>query len=73
VELVFDDGTAMLRVRDRGVGFDAAARRRPESFGLASLREEVEALGGSLAVASAPGAGTELQIRLPLASSGGGP
>lgn len=64
--LTFDDEHAVLRVVDGGVGFDLRAARRSESFGLLSMRERVEGLGGTVSVRSAPGQGTEIEIRLPL-------
>jgi two-component system sensor histidine kinase MprB len=71
-----------LTVRDHGPGiadedlplvFDRfyrapAARRLPGSgLGLAIVREAVEAHGGTVSVASAPGAGTTVRLRLPVA------
>lgn len=38
-------------------------------FGLFSIRERMQALGGSIEVQSAPGAGTTATLRLPLAGS----
>lgn len=56
-----------LFVRDRGCGFDpdqVAADRR----GLAeSVRGRVERLGGTAVVRSAPGEGTEVELRVPCA------
>jgi signal transduction histidine kinase len=56
-----------LRIVDDGSGFDpdAVAARRPGSFGLTSMRERADALGGSLRIASRPGGGTEVEVRLP--------
>ena len=66
LELSFGTTEVVLRVTDKGVGFDANASRRPESYGLLAMRERVEALGGSFSICSAPGAGTEVEARLPL-------
>jgi len=56
-----------LRVTDDGRGFDAAARAaRPDAgFGLQSMEERAQALGGGLVVRSAPGAGTTIEVALP--------
>jgi signal transduction histidine kinase len=54
------DGTR-LRVIDRGRGFDPSAGRRP-GFGLISMRERAEALGGSFEIQSRPGWGTEVEV-----------
>jgi signal transduction histidine kinase len=52
-----------LRIIDSGRGFDTA-RGRPGSFGLTSMRERTERLGGRFSVRSAPGAGTEVEVTL---------
>jgi signal transduction histidine kinase len=70
VTLAFSSREARLRVRDAGRGFDPDADRRPESFGLQSLRERVEALGGTVCIHSAPAEGTEIEARLPLDPGG---
>jgi signal transduction histidine kinase len=60
-------GRAEIEVRDDGAGFDPA--RQPESaHGLTGMRHRVEAAGGALEVQSAPGRGTRILARLPLAS-----
>jgi signal transduction histidine kinase len=66
VELEFGGGEVRLRVRDAGQGF-APAAAGGESFGLVNMRERVEALGGSFRLDSAPGAGTTVEARVPLA------
>jgi signal transduction histidine kinase len=60
------DGLA-VQVADRGRGFDQAQPRpdRPGN-GLAGMRERARVHGGTLAVASAPGAGTMVSAWLPL-------
>jgi signal transduction histidine kinase len=63
--LSFGPTCATLTVADRGSGFDAAAERRSESFGLVTMRERVEALGGRFRLTSAPGAGTEIEASVP--------
>lgn len=58
-----------LRVRDDGCGF-ADARRRESllegHIGLASCAQRVEALGGRFDVRSAPGAGTDVRVIMPI-------
>jgi signal transduction histidine kinase len=58
---------AQLTVQDDGVGFDASVPPR-SAYGLVGMRFRVEAEGGSLAVVSAPGQGTRLTMKLPLAA-----
>lgn len=57
-----------LSIADNGAGFDPgrpAPDNRPR-FGLRMLDDLVEAAGGRLAVASAPGAGTRLTVEVPI-------
>ncbi|MBI3647208.1 MAG: GAF domain-containing sensor histidine kinase [Actinobacteria bacterium] len=57
-------GTAILEVDDDGKGFDTSVTAN--GMGLANLRERVEALGGTLEVASVLGEGTMVRATLPL-------
>jgi signal transduction histidine kinase len=56
-----------LEIADNGCGFDPAGRpAQPDAgFGLLSMSERAEALGGRLAVHSAPGCGTTIEVVLP--------
>ena len=60
-------GAVALVVRDNGIGFDTSSQHNA-AYGLLGMRFRVEAEGGTLAVLSGPGLGTELQVRLPLAA-----
>ncbi len=53
----------LMDVQDDGVGLQAPTSG---SFGLRSMRERVEALGGQMTVESEPGLGTTLAFGLPL-------
>jgi len=55
----------LLEVRDDGRGFDPVAIRK-QSFGLAGMKERVLMLGGEIDVASSPGRGTSIQVRVPI-------
>ena len=57
---------AVAQVRDDGIGFDVSKTARG-SHGLRGMRFRVEAERGRLEVRSAPGTGTTLTARLPLA------
>ncbi|MGX5771951.1 sensor histidine kinase [Microbacterium trichothecenolyticum] len=59
-------GAAVLEVSDDGRGFDVSPPGR--GFGLEGMRERVALAAGALEVASAPGRGTTLTIRLPAVS-----
>jgi two-component system sensor histidine kinase UhpB len=66
VVLEVEDGRAELRVSDDGSGFDpAASREAGGGLGLEGMAERARLVGGQLDVRSAPGAGTELTLRLP--------
>ena len=59
------DGIAVLTVRDDGRGFDPAAHQtEPGHLGLPGMRERVVQLGADLRIASAPGAGTTVAVRM---------
>jgi signal transduction histidine kinase len=57
-------GMLVMTVRDNGRGFDPSARF--EGQGLASMRFRIENLGGRFDVRSAPGAGTEVRVEIPI-------
>jgi PAS domain S-box-containing protein len=56
-----------MTVEDDGCGFDAEGGAIPggPQFGLQSMRERAEQLGGSLQIQSAPGAGTRVVLEVP--------
>jgi two-component system, NarL family, sensor histidine kinase DegS len=62
------DDRLQLIIGDDGIGFDPEAepRRPPRSFGLASMRERAESLGGELKLDSQPGRGTRVIVAIPL-------
>jgi signal transduction histidine kinase len=64
-----DAGAVVLTVRDDGRGFTYDERRllAEGKIGLAkSVKGRVEQLGGSMVVTSRPGAGTEIELRVPM-------
>lgn len=58
----------VITVDDDGCGFDpeAVRRQRGYRFGLLSMEERAQEIGGSLTVESAPAQGTKVTIRVPL-------
>ena len=60
-----DDKALVVRVEDDGVGFAMHAPRKPQSFGLFGLRERASLIGAEVAITSAPGQGTSVEVRLP--------
>ena len=70
------NGSVTILVRDRGVGVTAedmprvfdpyfTTKRTGSGLGLAIAKNIIEGLGGSIALESRPGAGTEIRIELP--------
>lgn len=69
IVLAFEGAALVLRVRDDGRGFDAAARTAGKGFGLISMQERAERIGADLNVISSVGAGTEVVVVLPWPTS----
>ena len=76
VTLAYSDGQLRIQVRDHGAGFDVNAAvaagsptRSSSKFGLFSIRERMQALGGSFDIQSVPGQGTTATLTLPLLRS----
>lgn len=74
VEIQLTGRDLVLRVADRGPGFDGesslAVLEAEGHLGLAGMRERITALGGEVVVKSSPGSGFVVMIRIPV--SGGG-
>lgn len=64
VDVAFSADALTVSVADDGAGFDAAAAPPGGHFGLVGMRERVRKLGGDLRVASAPGRGTTVGVRV---------
>jgi signal transduction histidine kinase len=62
VQLRLDSGVSLV-VEDDGHGFDTA--QQTEGFGMRSMRERAETLGGIFTLTSVPGRGTTVRIDIP--------
>ncbi|GKS13591.1 sensor histidine kinase LiaS [Paenibacillus chitinolyticus] len=62
-------GWVRLLIRDNGVGFDLDEEKQT-SYGLSTMRERVNEIGGSLQLVTAPGSGTRIEIRVPIMTEG---
>lgn len=65
VSLTADASSLLLTVSDNGAGIDAIAGKG-NGIGLVSMRERATALGGKFNIAGVPGAGTTIEVTLPL-------
>ena len=59
-------GAIVLAVRDDGRGFDPVLDRKAGSLGLMGLRERAQLLNGTIAITSARGQGTLVEVRIPV-------
>jgi signal transduction histidine kinase len=64
VRLLEQNGDLVFEVRDDGVGFDPDAAR--VGTGLRGMADRLQAVGGELELASAPGSGTTIGGRVPV-------
>jgi signal transduction histidine kinase len=65
------DGGVLLAVRDDGAGFDPADPNPRRSLGLASMRERLHLVNGTLDIESAPGRGTTIVAWVPARAGDG--
>lgn len=66
VRLSGTSGEIRLCVRDRGVGFDVDSVTDSHGLGLISMRERINLVKGTISIASKPGIGTEIHVRVPI-------
>jgi signal transduction histidine kinase len=65
------DGKLQLAVTDDGVGFSQTTLGRGvfPRFGLSTMRERAESIGGTFKIESTPGGGTAVRVEIPLAAN----
>ncbi|MCV7176435.1 GAF domain-containing sensor histidine kinase [Mycolicibacterium sphagni] len=67
VRFAVGDAVALLEVADNGVGFEAVPGTPSSTgYGMLSMAERAELVGGTLTVTSAPGSGTTVRVTIPL-------
>ncbi len=73
VEVAQGDGGIQMVIADDGRGFDlnSVRMRREGGVGLLGMRERAELLGGTLTIHSQPGAGTRLEVSIPVGARDG--
>ncbi|NGZ94558.1 MAG: hypothetical protein CV089_00235 [Nitrospira sp. WS110] len=65
--LLHDDQILHIHVIDGGTGFDETVlNHETKGYGLFSIKERIEGLGGTFAVQSSPGSGTRVELSMPL-------
>lgn len=65
IKLQYRSGLVRLIIQDNGVGFDLDTKKQT-SYGLVSMKERVNEIGGSIDMITAPGKGTRIDIRVPV-------
>ena len=67
-----DEAGTVITVEDDGRGFDPSliGQDGREHFGLQTMRERAESVGGVLQISTQPGQGTRLTVQLPLSRRG---
>ena len=68
MELAYEDSTAVLRVADDGRGLAEVPSDSQPHYGLTTMRERAEEVGGGLRVSSDAGRGTVIEARVPVPS-----
>ena len=66
VSVKLGNGEVRLSVSDNGKGFDPSATMAKEALGLISIDERVRAVKGEAKVISAVGAGTKIEVQVPV-------
>ncbi|WP_222536896.1 PAS domain-containing sensor histidine kinase [Pedobacter polysacchareus] len=65
IEVVIENDQIVMRVRDNGLGF--STEKPPHSgIGLSSIRIKTALLNGNFEISSSPGAGTSIEVKIPL-------
>jgi signal transduction histidine kinase len=72
VTVIFEPCRCNIQIADDGIGFDLAvvgANGQGEHLGIAGIRERAEMIGGTLRIASTPGAGTTVLVSVPVGAN----
>ena len=68
IELRIAANQLSMLIRDDGIGFDVQhpPTAQPGCFGLLGMHERAEKLGGQVTIRSQPGAGTDIEVSVPI-------
>jgi len=71
-EIIYDSGALKMRIHDSGVGIEPEIllHGRPGHWGLSGMRERADKIGATFGIWSRATGGTELELVLPIRSSG---
>ncbi|MDX6154163.1 sensor histidine kinase [Marinococcus sp. PL1-022] len=69
VSLLQREEFIILRVQDNGVGF-YMEEEKPDSYGLSTMKERTEEIGGHFHLVSLPGEGSRIDVKVPWLSKG---
>ena len=64
ISIAFENAHVVVRITDDGDGFDPGAARKRRGFGLTSMTQRAESLGGQLRLESQPGSGTVIEVAI---------
>jgi PAS domain S-box-containing protein len=70
VRLAVEPDALQLTIEDNGAGFDPHVSTLSRGFGLISMQERADRIGGDLTILTQPGAGTKVLVVVPLTHSG---
>jgi signal transduction histidine kinase len=70
VSLVLRNGILECTISDNGIGIASSQIDDPRSFGLIGIRERASYWGGTVMISGEPGAGTTIEVRIPLNGTG---
>ena len=71
LNLACNVGDLKLEIMDNGLGFDTTQTEKT-GFGLQSMRQRIEQIGGTLSIYSDPGEGTKISVAIPTAEQRNG-
>jgi signal transduction histidine kinase len=71
VEIIYDEKSLALRIRDdgRGMAAETAQSGRPGHWGIVGMRERANSLGATLKIWSGPDSGTEIELMVRAATA----
>jgi two-component system CheB/CheR fusion protein len=73
IQLRGRDGAVRLQIEDNGTGFDPGADLPEEHRGMRNMLSRAASVGGMLRVETAPGAGTNVMVEIPVHTRNGEP